>query len=101
VSTPPRDAGGRPSGGGPDHSTATNGGTSIADGRGEHREVGELLGAWLDIRMATVDDLVAEARSRVDAIPDLRTLWLLTGEILVRLAAAEHELAELRKAPRR
>jgi cytochrome c-type biogenesis protein CcmH/NrfG len=51
--------------------------------------------------MAEVDDLVAEARARVAAVPDQRTLWLLAGEILVRLAAVEHELAELRKAARR
>jgi hypothetical protein len=50
--------------------------------------------------MGEVDDLVAEARSRAEAIPDLRSLWLLAGEILVRLAAVEHELAELRKARR-
>jgi hypothetical protein len=72
---------------------------SIADA-GDPRRIGELLGDWLAIRMAEVDDLVAEARSRVAAIPDQRSLWLLAGEILVRLAAVEHELAEL-KADRR
>jgi hypothetical protein len=65
------------------------------------RRVGELLGDWLAIRMAEVDDLVAEARSRVEALPDHRTLWLLAGEILVRLAAVEHELAEMQKATKR
>jgi hypothetical protein len=60
-----------------------------------------VVAAWLDVRMGEVDDLVAEARSRVEAIPDLRTFWLLAGEILVRLAAVEHELAELRKAAER
>jgi len=58
------------------------------------------VAAWLDVRMGEVDDLVAEARSRVEALPDLRTLWLLAGEILVRLAAVEHELAELKAAKR-
>jgi hypothetical protein len=72
---------------------------SIPDA-GDPRRIGELLGDWLAIRMAEVDDLVAEARSRVEAIPDQRSLWLLTGEILVRLAAVEQELAEL-KAGRR
>jgi hypothetical protein len=67
---------------------------------GDARRVGEVVAAWLDVRMGEVDALVAEARSRVEAIPDLRTLWLLAGEILVRLAAVEHELAELRKARR-
>jgi hypothetical protein len=80
--------------------TATNGPMSLPD-RGDPRAIGELLGDWLAIRMAEVDDLVAEARSRVEALPDLRTLWLLAGEILVRLAAVEHELAELRKATKR
>lgn|GEM_PF-2611306 len=54
---------------------------------GDPRRVGEVVAAWLDVRMGEVDDLVAEARSRVEALPDLRTLWLLAGEILVRLAA--------------
>ena len=66
----------------------------------DRHAVGELLSTWLGIRMDEVDDLVAEARSKVEALPDLRTLWLLAGEILVRLAAVEHELAEVRKAKR-
>jgi hypothetical protein len=32
--------------------------------------VGELLAAWVGAKLAEVDDLVDEARSRVDAIPD-------------------------------
>jgi len=68
--------------------------------RADPQRIGELLADWLAIRMAEVDDLVAEAHSRVEAIPDLRSLWLLAGEILVRLAAVEHELAKLRNAAR-
>jgi hypothetical protein len=68
---------------------------------GDPREAGELLRLWVGVKLEEVDDLVAEARSRVESLPDLRTLWLLAGEILVRLAAVEHELAELRKAARR
>ncbi len=37
-----RDAGGRPSEGGPDRNTATNGGTSIADGHGRVAQVVDL-----------------------------------------------------------
>ena len=81
--------------------TTDNGGVVIVPDGGDPRAIGELLGAWFDVRMAEVDDLVAEARARVAAVPDQRTLWLLAGEILVRLAAVEHELAELRKAARR
>jgi hypothetical protein len=81
--------------------TATNGNRESIPDPGDPRRVGELLGAWLDVRMAEVDDLVAEARSRVESLPDLRTLRLLAGEILVRLAAVEHELADRRKAARR
>ena len=66
----------------------------------DRHAVGELLSTWLGIRMDEIDDQVAEARARVAALPDLRSLWLLAGEILVRLAAVEHELAELRKAKR-
>jgi hypothetical protein len=81
--------------------TTTKGSTVMLPEAGDPRRIGELLGDWLSIRMAEVDDLVTEARSRVEAIPDLRALWLLAGEILVRLAAVEHELAELRKAAKR
>jgi hypothetical protein len=80
--------------------TATNGPVIVPD-TGDPRRIGELLGAWLDVRMGEVDDLVAEARLRVNAIPDVRTLWLILGEVLVRTAAVEYELAELRKASRR
>jgi hypothetical protein len=80
--------------------TTTKGGTVMLPDAGDPRRIGELLGDWLSIRMAEVDDQVAEARSRVDSLPDLRTLWLLAGEILVRLAAVEHELAELKAAKR-
>lgn len=65
------------------------------------RPVGELVAEWAGIRMAEVDDLVAEARSKVEAIPNLRSLWLIIGELVVRLSAVELEVAELRKAARR
>jgi hypothetical protein len=51
--------------------------------------------------MAEVDDLVDEARSRVDALPDQRVMWSLVGETLVLLRALELEIAELRKGARR
>jgi hypothetical protein len=91
----------RPLGAGPANYTATNGNTGRIPDPGDPRRVGDLLADWLAIKVEEVDDLVAEARARVAAIPDQRTLWLLAGEILVRLAAVEHELPELRKAARR
>jgi hypothetical protein len=63
--------------------------------------VGELVAAWVGAKLAEVDDLVDEARSRVDAIPDQRVLWSLVGEVIVLLRALEVEVAELRKAARR
>jgi hypothetical protein len=69
--------------------------------RNDPQRIGELVASWIGAKVEEVDDLVAEARNRVESLPDLRTLWLLAGEILVRLAAVEHELAELRKAARR
>lgn len=63
--------------------------------------VGELLAAWVGVKLAEVDDLVAEARSRVEAIPDQRVLWSLVGEVIVLLRSLELEVAELRKAARR
>jgi hypothetical protein len=74
---------------------------TILPDHGDPRAIGELLACWIGCKVEEVDDLVAEARSRVEAIPNLRTLWLLAGEILVRLAAVEHELAELQKAAKR
>jgi hypothetical protein len=72
---------------------------SIPD-RNDPQRIGELVASWIGAKVEEVDGLVAEARSRVDSLPDLRTLWLLAGEILVRLAAVEHELAELKAAKR-
>jgi hypothetical protein len=63
--------------------------------------VGELVAAWVGAKLAEVDDLVDEARSRVDAIPNQKTLWSLVGEVIVLLRALEVEVAELRKAARR
>jgi hypothetical protein len=79
--------------------TATNGPPIIAD-QGDPRRIGELLGDWLSIRMAEVDDLVDEARSRVDAIPNQKTLWSLVGEIIVLLRALELEVADLKRGRR-
>jgi hypothetical protein len=64
------------------------------------RAIGDLLAAWIGVRVAEVDDLVDDARAKAAAIPDERTLWLLFGEALVRLHALELEVAELRKAVR-
>jgi hypothetical protein len=63
--------------------------------------VGELVAAWVGTKLAEVDDLVDEARSRVDALPEQRVMWSLVGEIVVLLRALELEVAELRKAVRR
>jgi hypothetical protein len=67
---------------------------------GDPRPVGELLACWVGVKLAEVDGLVDEARSRVDAIPDQRRLWLLLGEALVRLHVLELEVAELKRGRR-
>jgi hypothetical protein len=90
----PREAGPTPT------ATATNGPVIVPDA-GDPRRVGELLGDWLAIRMAEVDALVEEGKSKVAAIPDQRRLWLLLGEALVRLHCLELEVAELQKGARR
>jgi hypothetical protein len=69
--------------------------------RSEPTPVGELVAAWVGAKLVEVDDLVSEARSRVEAIPDQRVLWSLVGEIIVLLRSLELEVAELRKAARR
>jgi hypothetical protein len=69
--------------------------------QGDPRRVGELLACWVGAKLAEVDYLVDEARSRVDAIPNQRVMWSLVGEVIVLLRALELEVAELRKAVRR
>jgi hypothetical protein len=73
---------------------------AILPDQGDPRRIGELLGDWLAIRMAEVDDLVDEARSRVDAIPDQRVLFSLVGELVVLLRALELEVADLKRGRR-
>jgi hypothetical protein len=67
---------------------------------GDPRRIGELLGDWLAIRMAEVDAEVDEARAKVDAIPDRRSLMLLIGELTVRLHCVELAIDELKAAKR-
>jgi hypothetical protein len=67
---------------------------------GDPRRIGELLGDWLSIRMAEVDELVDEARDRANAIPDRRSLMLLIGELTVRLHCVELAIDELKAAKR-
>ena len=73
---------------------------AILPDQGDPRRIGELLGDWLAIRMDEVDDLVDEARSRVEAIPNQRVLWSLVGETLVLLRALELEVADLKRGRR-
>jgi hypothetical protein len=75
--------------------------TAILPDQGDPRRIGELLGGWLAIQMDRIDALVAEAESKVAAIPDQRVMWSLTGEVIVLLRSLELEVAELRKAIRR
>jgi hypothetical protein len=73
----------------------------VTETRGDPREAGELLRLWVGTKLEEVDDLVAEGRNRVEAIPDQRTLWLLMGETLVRLHCLELEVATLRGTAKR
>jgi hypothetical protein len=80
--------------------TATNGPTMVPD-RGDPAAVGELVAAWVGAKLEEVDYLVAEAHSRVEAIPNQRVLWSLVGEVIVLLRCLELDVAELKKAIRR
>ena len=62
------------------------------------REIGELLGAWLDVQMSEVDELVAEARHKTANNPSWRVMVDLVGELVIRQAALEREVAELKGA---
>lgn len=59
-------------------------------------DVGDLLVTWVGIQMDTVDALVADGTAKVDAIPDLRALWALFGELVIRVTCLEREVAALR-----
>jgi hypothetical protein len=63
--------------------------------------VGELLAAWVGAKLAEVDDLVDEARAKSAAIPDQRQLWLLFGELVVRVHCLELAMDQQHKATRR
>ena len=86
---------------GPASTTTASNGPAIVPGSGDPRPIGQLLAAWVGAKLEEVDDLVAEAHSRVEAIPDQRVLWSLVGEVTVLLRALELDVAELRKAARR
>jgi hypothetical protein len=77
--------------------TATNGPMSLPD-RGDPRAIGELLACWIGCKVEEVDDLVAEARAKVAAIPDRRVLQSVIGELVVRVRALELDVLEIRKA---
>lgn len=68
--------------------------------RGDPRPVGELVAEWAGVRVTEVDDLVAEARVKVAAIPDRRVLQSVIGELVVRVRALELDVAELKAAQR-
>jgi hypothetical protein len=60
-------------------------------------DAGDLLTTWVGIQMDTIDAMVADGQAKVDALPDLRHLWLLFGELVVRLHAVELEVAQLKR----
>jgi hypothetical protein len=68
--------------------------------RSDPTPVGELVAAWVGAKLAEVDDLVAEAHSRVEAIPNQRVLWSLVGEVIVLLRALELEVDKLKRGRR-
>ena len=59
-------------------------------------EAGDLLTTWAGIQMDTIDSMVADAQAKVDALPDLRSLWLLFGELVVRVHWLETEVERLK-----
>ena len=71
--------------------------TECPDGA-DPRAIGELLQTWIGVRMAEVDDLVDEARAKVAATPEWRTIAQLIGELVISQHALEAEVASLRAA---
>jgi hypothetical protein len=78
--------------------SATKVQASIADrgDGGDPRAVGDLLGTWLGVKLDEVDDLVDEARGKVESIPDMRVLASIVGEQFILLRALETEVDQLR-----
>jgi hypothetical protein len=64
------------------------------------REVGDLLGVWLSIKMDEVDLAVETARDKQATIPDWRVLSTLLGELTIRVHALELEVEDLRRSRR-
>jgi hypothetical protein len=60
-----------------------------------------LVAEWVGVKFEEVDALVAEGEAKIASLPDLRDVWALFGELLIRVMAVEREVAELRKAARR
>jgi hypothetical protein len=59
-------------------------------------DVGELLRTWVGTQLERVDDLVAEAEAKTAALPDLRTLRQLVGELVVSQYWQQAEIADLK-----
>jgi hypothetical protein len=59
-------------------------------------DVGDLLTTWVGIQMDRIDDMVASATAKVDALPDYRTLMMLIGELTVQQAWLESEVRRLK-----
>jgi hypothetical protein len=72
---------------------------SVPDGADPQR-LGELWNDWFGIQLDTIDSLTADAAAKVAAIPDVHRLWLLFGEVLVRLHCVELAIDELRRGRR-
>jgi len=87
---PPNERGGPPLQGPPREVPPTSDTDNIVT------DVGDLLVTWVGIQMDTVDALVADGTAKVAAIPDLRVLWELFGELLIRITVLEREIAALK-----
>ena len=59
-------------------------------------DVGELLRLWVGTQLERVDDLVAEAETKTAAIPDLRVLRQLVGELVVTQHWQHAEITDLK-----
>jgi hypothetical protein len=64
------------------------------------RRLGELWNDWFGIQLDTIDSLTAEAAAKVAEIPEVGRLWLLFGEVLVRLHCVELAIDELKRGRR-
>jgi hypothetical protein len=70
--------------------------TAMLPDQDDPRRIGELLATWVGVQLEAIDAMVAEGQAKVAALPNLRDLWALFGELVVRVHFLESEVERLK-----